>query len=380
MCGKKINHWYKNFLSDFTKEEDLRKYDTEDKNITEIVTTKRKVADIEKTLEANRGKQKSEYKTVYTVVYKSITQAKKVRVPVLVIENFGPRMCMDDKNIGDYGFTIISNLDTGKIAVMIESRKAKIVNEVLYKHVPFAILRSVKIMTKDLALGYERVKKESFINARSVADKFHVIKLGIQAISDLRIKYRQQELTEERIRREVHICNEAKNRDAAEKVGKIYRVQKLSSIRKQANGETILQILSASNRALSQFEEKWGSIMKKRIKILFILFPEIEKMYKMITDFRRIYNVKSFGTHVFKNAKTALERWFVAVGASNISELQNFASTVKHHKHEILAYFKTGDTNAYAESLNAKLQRFLRENFGIKSLDFFLWRIRQIFA
>jgi len=45
---------------------------------------------------------------------------------------------------------------------------------------------------------------------------------------------------------------------------------------------------------------------------------------------------------------------------------------------EILSYFKRGDTNAYAESLNSKLQRFLRENFGVKNLDFFLCRINRI--
>ena len=120
--------------------------------------------------------------------------------------------------------------------------------------------------------------------------------------------------------------------------------------------------------------------MKVRIKLLFKLFPEIEKMHKMITKFRKIYDVKSFGNSVFDKAKISINKWVIEVGASGISELQNFASTVKHHKSNILAYFKTGDTNAYAESLNAKLQRFLRENFGIKNLDFFLWRIKQIFA
>ena len=222
LCGKKINHWYKNFLSDFNDDKTLNKFDTEDASIKEIVITKKKQINTKQTLKRNRGKNKKEYKTVYKDVFIKTLQNKTVKVPILAVENFGPRMCMDDKNIGDYGFTIISNLDTGKIAVMIESRKAKIVNEVLHKHVPFKILNSVKIMTKDLAFGYEEVRRESFINARSVADKFHVIKLGIQAISDLRIKYRQQELTEERIRRETHICNEAKNRDSAERLGLKY--------------------------------------------------------------------------------------------------------------------------------------------------------------
>ena len=120
--------------------------------------------------------------------------------------------------------------------------------------------------------------------------------------------------------------------------------------------------------------------MKKRITILFKLFPNLQKIYKLISAFRGIYTVKEFGENTYLKAKIALTKWFKNVGGSDISELQNFASTVKHHKNNILAYFKTGDTNAYAESLNAKLQRFLRDNSGIKNLDFFLWRIGKIFA
>ncbi len=55
-------------------------------------------------------------------------QNKKVRIPILKPENFGKRMCIDDKNLGDRGFTILSNLETGKIATIIETRKASIRN------------------------------------------------------------------------------------------------------------------------------------------------------------------------------------------------------------------------------------------------------------
>ena len=379
ISGKKINHWYKNFLSEFTKE-NISKFDTKDPSEKEIVYVKEIIIDIEKTLETNRGKPKEEYKTIHKAKYKKVSQKKRIRVPILKVENFGKRMCIDDKNLGDHGFTIISNLDTGKIAAMIETRKASVIGDVLRKHVPQKILNEVKILTKDLARNYEVVKKENFWYALSVADKFHVIKLGLQAISDLRVKYRQEELTKRREEREIHICNEARNRQAALDKGERYKTKKLPSLKKFYNGETILEILAGTTKSLSQIKNKWGKNMKKRIKILFEEFPEIKKIYEFISKFREIYDAKEFGEQAYNKAKDRINNWLKKVGGSEISELQNFASTVKYNFYQILGYFKTGDTNAYAESLNAKLQRFLRENFGVKNLDFFLWRIGRIFS
>jgi len=278
----------------------------------------------------------------------------------------------------------MSNLDTGKIAFMIQTRKAKIISEVLDKYIPIGISSQVEVLTKDLAAGYELVRKDSFIRATGVADKFHVIKLGLQAISDLRVKYRQEELTNERIRQEAHRCNESANRDSAEKTRKDgekrYKMKKCPPAQRMRNGETVLQILASSNRALNQVSSKWGKNMKERIEILFQLYPNLKRIYSFICEFRKIYDVKTFGKECMNKAQISIEKWLKKVGASEISELQNFAFTVTRHKGNILAYFKTGKTNAYAESLNAKLQRFLRDNFGIKNLDFFLWRIKKNFS
>jgi len=373
LCGKKINYWYKNFLSSFIEDQRTNKnYDTEDKQQKEVVYKREHLIDVVKTLERNRGKNREKKQTHFKTFYKpqshKVIQNKKVRVPILKPENFGKRMCIDDKNLGDKGFTILSNLETGKIAAMIETRKSSIISEVLNKHVPEKILSSVEVLTKDLARNYEIVNKENFLQATSVADKFHVIKLGIQSISDLRVKYRQSELTKRRIERETHNSN------------KIYKSKRLDLLKRYSNGESILEILARTTRALSQDREKWGKNMQERIKILFAEFPEIEKIYKSIETFRNIYDVKVFGEIPFNTAKIELNNWLQSAKNSHISELQNFASTVKYNLSQILSYFKTGDTNAYAESLNSKLQRFLRENFGVKNLDFFLWRIKKIFS
>lgn len=386
VSGRRINHWYKNFLSGFEayQEEKIKtpkkNLDTSDSDVQETIYLKKRVPDIEKILEKNRGVEKKNQEIIYKTEYKKITRNKKVRVPICVLENFGPNMCIDDKNLGEYGFTILSNLDTGKIAFMIETRKSGIINEALKKNVPEHIRLKVKILTKDLAQNYESVREFSFPHSTGVADKFHVVKLGIQSISDLRVYYRQEEMTKERMRKEAHKCNEARNRDSAQQFGKEYTTKKCPPPQRMRNGETLLQVLSLTNRALSQFQVKWGKDMKERVEILFENFPRIKEIYKYISAFRGIYNAKEFGENSFKKARISLEKWFKSVGASEITEIQNFSHTVKHHRKEILSYFKTGNTNAYAESLNAKLQRFLRDNFGIKNLDFFLWRISKIFS
>ncbi len=353
ICKKKIFRWYKEVLSGFNTEEiqkEIREFDTID---TSSINSYTKTPEI-------------------------------VLTPICKPENFGKNMCIDDKNLGDHGFTILSNLDTGKIAFMIQTRKAKIINEVLHKHVPIGISSQVEVLTKDLAVGYEQVRRESFIRATGVADKFHVIKLGLQSISDLRVKHRQAELTKERERQESHKCNESRNRFSEEQKRKHdnnkYKTKRCPPAQRMSNGETVLQILASSNRALSQLSSKWGNKMKKRMQILFQLFPDVQKIYNSICEFRYIYDAKEFGETPMNKAQKSIEKWLKKIGASEISELQNFAFTVTKHKGNILSYFKTGKTNAYAESLNAKLQRFLRDNFGIKNLDFFLWRIKKNFS
>ena len=77
-------------------------------------------------------KEIREFDTVDTSVIDPYTQKPEtVLTPICKPQNFGKNMCIDDKNLGDYGFTIMSNLDTGKIAFMIQTLKAKIISEVI---------------------------------------------------------------------------------------------------------------------------------------------------------------------------------------------------------------------------------------------------------
>lgn len=319
-----------------------------------------------------------EHDTIDKDLIDFITQGKKkVMVPIFKPENIGTNMAIDDKNIGGEGYTIISNKDTGKIAIMAMTTKAKILEEILFP-IPLSVLKKVKTITRDLAEGYKEVKKRCFLFALDIADKFHVIKLALEALQDIRIRYRQEALTEERERYEAHKCKEAENREQAGQRGEKYKTAPFPKAKRYSNGETKKEILARSRYLLFQYESQWNEIQTERAKILFQEFPEIKKSYKIICSFRSFYNIKP--RENIPKAREKLYHWHTQVGAIETQELQNFASTVKRHENEILAYFQSPHTNAFAESLNAKIQRFLRSNFGIRDRDFFHFRLAKFLS
>jgi transposase len=331
LSGKKIYEWYRNVLSSFTdtaEQEALHAHDTEDRSLIDKVTKK----------------------------------FKKVLVPIFKPENFGKDMAVDDKNMGGEGYTIFSNKKTGKVALMAMTTKAGILMNML-QQIPLKIRMAVDKISKDLAEGYDWVARSMFMNALRIADKFHVICLALEALQDVRVRYRQEVLSEER-----------KRSQKAQKEGKKYRA---SPQKKCSNGETIKEILARSRYLLFRFQRQWTEVQEQRAEILFELFPEIKKAYSVICSFRSFYNCKVGNVG---KARKSLEKWHRKAKVSHIPEIQNFLSTVKKHEPDILAYFVDGHTNAFAESLNSKFQRFIQSNYGIRDRNFFHFRIKKHFS
>ena len=299
-----------------------------------------------------------------------------IAVPILKTENFGEDMAIDDKNIGGEGYTILSNKKTGKIAMLVQTTQADKLAEVLQK-VPVALRYAVKTISKDLADGYDWIARTMFMNAIRIADKFHVLKLGFEALQDVRVRYRQQVLTEERKRREQKKAQERKAE--CEKMGKKYLKPKEKSDppKTYENGDTLKELLARSRYLLFAFQDKWTPTQKQRGDILFREFPEIARAYKLMIHFRNFYQIQ-IGDD--QKAKQKLKKWYSEVSKSDIEEMMNFASTVAHHEGEILNYFETGQTNAFAESLNSQIQRFVQTNQGTNDRDFFHFRMKGYFS
>jgi transposase len=301
------------------------------------------------------------------LIDKETGEVKKVLVPVLKEENFGENMAIDDKGIGGEGYTVISNKDTGKIAALIMSTKAGIIGDVL-KAVPVQILMNVKTITKDLAEGYDWVARECFMNAQKIADKFHVIKLGMEALQAIRIRFRQAALTAERERREQW-------KKEGKETGK--KMKDFPKAKVFENGETGKELLARSRYLLFSFEEQWKESQAERATILFREFPEIKEAYDLICSFRNFYKCKvGHGNR----ARESLDKWYEKTKTSKIEEMKNFRHTVKRYEGQIMNYFDEGHTNAFAESLNNKIQSFVRSNYGVRDRDFFHFRLMRFLS
>ncbi|CAL2088084.1 hypothetical protein T190607A02C_20590 [Tenacibaculum sp. 190524A02b] len=56
------------------------------------------------------------------------------------------------------------------------------------------------------------------------------------------------------------------------------------------------------------------------------------------------------------------------------------ANSIALNYQSILNYFDNRSTNAAAESFNAKIKAFRAQFRGVRSIEFFLYRLTQIFA
>ena len=275
-------------------------------------------------------------------------------------------MCIDDKGLGKEGYTILSNPKTGKIAMMAMTTKVKYLKKILDK-IPGEIRRNVKVINKDLGRNYDWLARQYFSFATRVADKFHIVKLGLESLQAIRVRYRQAILSAERK------CDEARKK--AKKEDKDLKYFPKFKNTRFANGETQNELLARSRGLLFKFPNQWTRTQKERAEILFQKYPEIKKAYALILEFRRFYQARD-GTE----AQKRLDFWIQKGNLSEISEIKNFVFTIKNHRTEILNHFETKSSNAFAEGLNSHLQRFFVSNYGIRNRDFFHFRIKLAFS
>jgi transposase len=94
--------------------------------------------------------------------------------------------------------TVLSNRQTGKIALLARSVSAKELIKLLPKFNCKGV--EVKSITRDLSQSYDWFCRQVFYNSLHVADKFHIIKSLLDACQDVRVRYRQELLTDKRLK------------------------------------------------------------------------------------------------------------------------------------------------------------------------------------
>lgn len=322
--------------------------------------------------------QREHYRYDRTVRVRGVE--KHIRVPILKPDNIGPNMAIDEKQIGEDMHTVLSNRDTGKVAMLARTLKAR----ELAMLIPFFQGRGfgVRTVTRDLSNSYDWFCREAFPNSAHVADKFHIIRALLDASQDVRIRYRQEIMRQRRIEYEQHKEREAQRKFQCKVEGRRYVKKSFVFAQpKTRNGETPLELLSRSRFLLFKYKNQWTQSQAERATVLFNLYPELERAYELSCMFRQWYKKEHVGKG--RNATTTnlqLQEWYRLVEQYDISEMLNFKSLVERNETIIKRYFEKGHTNAIAENINGRINRFIMINQGTRDREFFYFRLNNYFA
>lgn len=299
----------------------------------------------------------------YLSDFKDWDQKKHAKQYLIFPENIGPYLSIDETALskGEL-YTIITNKNAkgkkGSIVAIFSGTKVEPIIEQLLK-ISAKMRAKVKEITLDMANSMKTICRKCFPKAIQVTDRFHVQKLALEALQDIRIKHRWDaiDLENENIK-------EARAKD------KTYKPETFD------NDDTRKQLLARSRYLLYKAPSNWTESQYQRSKILFNEYPDIKVAFDLVQGLRNIFNTaKSIDI-----AYTKLAHWYKDVEQSGFRAFGTIANTITLNYRSILNYFINRSTNASAESFNAKIKAFRAQFRGVKNVEFFLFRLTTIFA
>lgn len=245
----------------------------------------------------------------------------------------------------------------GTLVASVKGTRSQDIIEAL-ERLPLESRKKVLEITLDMAKNIESAVMFTFSEASLVTDRFHVVKLAMESLQHLRIKKRREELDKE---------NELIEKYKSE--GKKYKSKEFS------NGDTPKQLLARSRYIIAKKEVQWTENQRERADILFEQYPDIHKAYKHTLAFRSIYEVRDRAT-----AEQRFNEWIEDTFKKELKTFYTTANTVKTNFENILNFFTNRNTNANAESFNAKIKLFRANLRGVTDTTFFLFRLCKLFA
>jgi transposase len=278
-------------------------------------------------------------------------------------ENVGPFLSIDETSLSQGElYTVVTNKEAkgrkGALVAIIKGVQSDRIIQVLEK-IPKRKREQVQEVTLDLAATMERIVTRSFTKAKLVSDRFHVQQLATDAVQQLRVEYRWEAIDQENL--EIELAKEL-NRNYVPDV--------------LENGDTKKQLLARSRYLLFKDEANWTPSQQHRSEILFELYPALHTAYKLSRQL----------SHIFSSTKdkgvgfTRLAQWYNRVEESGLKTFSSVRRTIQNHYLTILNYFDNRSTNASAESFNAKIKALRSQFRGVSNIEFFMYRLRKIYA
>ena len=277
-------------------------------------------------------------------------------------ENIGPYISIDELSLakGELYTFITNKAGRGKkgtiIAVIKGTSSDKIVK--VLELIELAKRNQVLEITMDMANNMSSAARRAFPCAIHVIDRFHVVRLALEALQHVRIKHRWEELDMEN-----YAIDECRRKGIKFKADKLI------------NGDTPKQLLARCRYIVARKPDEWTNSQKLRASLLFELYPEIKTAYYHVLQFRNIYE-----THDKISASKKIIAWIDKTVTIGIEEFNTVANTVRNNFNNILNFFVRRSTNANAESFNSKIKLFRANQRGVVDNTFFLFRLMKLFA
>lgn len=295
--------------------------------------------------------------------FKEWTQMSHAEDYIIYPENITSTLSIDEVSLSKAElYTVVTNKSTKiknkkSVVAIINGTEAKTIQEVLEK-LPLEKRNQVKEVSMDMARNMGLAVKNTFVQSSIVIDRFHVVRLVMDAMQHLRVKLRWEAIEQENTALKL-----------AKQNGQKYQAIVLS------NGDTLKELLVRSRYLLYKFKEDWTLNQAKRAAILFDKYPTLKQAYQLSILFRNIYK-----TIYREDAIKQFNRWKQKVIDTKIEEFNTVVNSLEYHLDNILNFFNNRTTNAYAESFNSKIKGFRANLRGVKDVKFFLFRLEKLYA
>lgn len=295
--------------------------------------------------------------------YKTWAQLAHSKEYLIYPQNITEHLSIDEVSLskGEL-YTFLTNKNTGRrnkqsVVAIVNGTETKAIQAVLEK-IPLAKRLKVKEVTLDMAPNMGLAVERCFPDSNKVIDRFHVVRLVMDAVQHLRVKLRWKAIEAENA-----AISQAKDRKEK------YQPEVL------ANGDTMKELLVRSRYLLYAHKEDWTENQEKRAKVLFGEFPILMQAYQLSVLFRNIYKNQSK-----QNARSQFMEWKQKVNESGVEEFNTVTNSLEHHLSNILNFFDNRNTNANAESFNSKIKAFRANLRGVTDIPFFLFRLEKLFT
>jgi transposase len=228
--------------------------------------------------------------------------------------------------------TVVLDLDSGAVVFVGDGKGAKALKP-FWKRLKGSHAK-IAAVAMDMSPAYREAVATHLPKAKIVFDRFHVMKLFNEKLSDLR---------------------RALYREATDVLQK-----------KVLKGTRWLLLKAAEN--LDEAKDE-----KSRLKEALALNQSLATAYYLKEDLRQFWEQpgKRFAT-------SFLDGWLKRAEASGIKMLQEMAKTLAAHRSGLLAYYDVRITSGPLEGTNNKIKAMKRQAYGFRDKEFFKLKILAI--